>query len=68
MTGWLAIAVPGEIHGFWTAYKKFGGKVPWKDLWEPTIKLCRDGFPIPEPMAKHLEAEKKNIEDNAGFM
>jgi gamma-glutamyltranspeptidase len=41
--GWEAIAVPGELHGLWTAYKTFGGKVPWKSLVEPTIKLMKEG-------------------------
>lgn len=42
--GWRAIAVPGELHGLWTEYSKFGsGKVTWKSLVDPTIALMKEG-------------------------
>jgi gamma-glutamyltranspeptidase len=44
--GWKAVAVPGELHGLWTAYKNFGGKVSWKSLVRPTIRLMREGKSI----------------------
>uniref|UniRef100_A0A915IRU5 Gamma-glutamyltransferase n=1 Tax=Romanomermis culicivorax TaxID=13658 RepID=A0A915IRU5_ROMCU len=53
-TGWIAVAVPGEIHGFWTAYQRYGGNVPWKDLWTPTIDICRKGMSISPAVAKIL--------------
>ena len=28
------------------AYDEFGGGVPWSDLFQPTIQLCRNGFVI----------------------
>ena len=42
--GWLSIATPGEIHGYWTAYRKYGGAVEWKKLLQPTIELMEEGF------------------------
>lgn len=41
--GWLAIAVPGELHGMWTEYINFGGRIPWANLVQPTIELLQEG-------------------------
>lgn len=41
--GWEAVAVPGELHGLWTEYKKFGGNVEWSKLIKPTIKIMKEG-------------------------
>ncbi|XP_044760046.1 scoloptoxin SSD14-like isoform X2 [Coccinella septempunctata] len=49
--GILSVAVPGELRGYWMAYKRFGGGVPWKDIVQPTIDLCRNGIPV----TKYLE-------------
>lgn len=44
--GGLAIAVPGELRAYKKAHEEFGGAIPWKDLFQPTIDLCRNGFKI----------------------
>lgn len=43
------IAVPGEVKGYWELHQKYG-KLPWKELVEPTIKLCEEGF----TMSRHM--------------
>lgn len=49
LTGPLAIGVPGEVKGYWDLYKRFGS-IPWKELVQPSIKICEEGF----EMTKHM--------------
>lgn len=61
LSGWKAIAVPGEIHGLWTEYKRFGGAIAWKELLEPTIELMREGYPTSNALAKALDVRYTTI-------
>lgn len=56
LTGYLASGVPGTPMGMWEAHRKFG-KLPWKDIVEPSIKLARDGFKVSNGLARELKAE-----------
>lgn len=50
-SGGLAVGVPGELRGYQVAHKKYG-RVKWAELFQPTIKLCRNGITI----SKYLDS------------
>ena len=58
-TGYLAPGVPGTVRGLEMAHKKFG-KLPWKDVVMPAVKLAEDGFVISEGLARSLNREIEN--------
>ncbi|XP_058014259.1 glutathione hydrolase 5 proenzyme [Ahaetulla prasina] len=56
------IAVPGELRGYEEAHLRYG-RLPWKDLFEPTIKMLGLGIRVSEVLSlflKFLESPLKN--------
>lgn len=62
--GGLSTAVPGEIAGLWEAYK-IGGKLPWQKLFEPSIRMCREGFEVSRHLEAAIDASEKEIRQSA---
>jgi gamma-glutamyltranspeptidase len=60
--GWKAIAIPGEIAGYWLAYERFGsGRVSWREIIQPSIDLARNGVPISEYLGYVLNVKEKHF-------
>jgi len=56
--------LPGEIKGLYEAYK-IGGRLPWKDLFQPAIDLCMNGFKISKALEKALISTETYIRNNS---
>jgi len=54
--GYLVVGVPGTVKGLWEASRRHG-KLDWKMLVEPALKLARDGFVVDEVLARSLRSQ-----------
>ncbi|KAG2241628.1 hypothetical protein Bca52824_090201 [Brassica carinata] len=66
IAGPLSIAVPGEIAGLYKAWETHG-RVPWKLLVEPSIKLARDGFEVGSHLDFALSKNEAMIKNDTGL-
>ena len=46
LVGGLSVGTPGTPRGLEALHRKLG-RLPWRRLAEPAIRLARDGFPVP---------------------
>jgi len=52
----LSVGVPGVMRMLEEAHRRHG-KLPWRDLFTPAIRLAEDGFPAPPRLARVLKGE-----------
>lgn len=62
ISGGLAIAVPGELKGYWELHQKYG-KLDWARLVQPTIDLCRKGHTVSAYLHRILMGQEAKILD-----
>ena len=55
MQGPLAIAIPGEVAGYWDAKERYGNPdMTWSRIVQPTVDMCRQGIPVSASLAAAL--------------
>ncbi|CAH1112677.1 unnamed protein product [Psylliodes chrysocephalus] len=59
LRGGSSVAVPGELRGYWELYKRFGGGLPWKDLVQPTLDICKNGQFVTEFLETRFKIRKE---------
>jgi len=67
VVGHRAIAVPGTVMGLWEAHRRFG-KLPWKQVMAPALRLARDGFVVPTMLVERRDFMKKTFEGKVNFL
>lgn len=51
--GALSMGVPGDIAGLHAAWLKYG-RLPWKTLFQPAIKLAKNGFVVSPTLGNYI--------------
>ncbi|KAJ7383858.1 hypothetical protein OS493_025734 [Desmophyllum pertusum] len=60
------IGIPGELRGFEIAWKKYG-RLPWKDLFQPAIKIATEGFLATPALLAAVEKNAPNVTNDPGL-
>lgn len=64
--GALSMGVPGEIAGLHEAWSKHG-RLPWKTLFQPAIKLAKDGFVVSSLLGQNIIKHSQMILKDPGL-
>jgi len=60
--GPLPVSVPGCVDGWFEMHEMFG-RLPMKDILQPTINYAREGFPVSEVIAYYLASNVRVLEE-----
>jgi len=63
LEGHLAAGVPGTIAGLAAAHKQYG-KLPWRTVVAPAIKLAQQGFNVSEIYTEQAKSKQKLLASN----
>jgi gamma-glutamyltranspeptidase/glutathione hydrolase len=62
--GALASGVPGTVAGLALAHRR-AGRLPWKVVVEPAVRLARDGFVMTQAVSDSIAGERKRLAADA---
>ena len=66
LRGWDSVTVPGTVSG-WRALSDKFGKLPFADLFEPALRLARDGFLVSPTVHRQWQAQVDELLPYPGF-
>ena len=66
LIGAKASGVPGTVAGFWEAHQRYG-KLPWRKLVEPAIKLAEQGFVPAKVLVEDVYNNFERFKDLTNF-
>jgi gamma-glutamyltranspeptidase/glutathione hydrolase len=64
--GWDSVTVPGAVAGWAALHEKFG-KLPFEQLFEPSIEIAERGYAVPPIVARKWDAAVAELKDQPGF-
>ncbi|MFT5758287.1 MAG: gamma-glutamyltranspeptidase/glutathione hydrolase [Alteromonadaceae bacterium] len=66
LIGTKAAGIPGTVAGFWEAHQKYG-KLPWRKLVEPAVKLAQEGFIPAKILVEDIKDNYQRFEGLTNF-
>lgn len=60
VVGWRASGVPGTVRGLELLHKKYG-KLPWKQVVEPAVRLAKKGFVVSYALERGLRGQAQRF-------
>ncbi|XP_015061504.1 glutathione hydrolase 3 [Solanum pennellii] len=66
LNGALSMGVPGELAGLHAAWSNYG-RLPWKTLFQPAIKLAREGFVVAPYLGNSIAKKAKLLLKDPGL-
>lgn len=57
---YLGVGVPGTVMGLWEMHHRYG-RLPWRDLVAPALKLARDGITVTDELVYGLNLQHEAL-------